>query len=437
MGSSIEGVTKPTSRRGGKSWRRPMLFWIVFLVGGGWLSFLAVTDAAPRVQLPRSPSAEQVVAARDALFQLAASQKAEEVGKIELNAEHLDGITALANQGFAPDRFDIYMADGKLNIAVSHLLQFGRWVNIDVSLAESQHGFPAARLRIGSLSFPQLLSRVFLKVMTQVVRKSWAADVPGLDTVVQSLSVKGQVLYATVQTGDLLDKLASNNGGFDSVLTLKKYCLLAKQQLSHPQSSLAIQVHRAFPADEVSSATVKSNRASIISLAMLVVDKRLGRLANLSDSDVARCRAPAIPITIHNREDLPKHMALSAAIAAGMGVQLAEAMGEWKELADSLSKQSRFQTGDPTGFSFVDLAADRSGFRIARAATSEVEAREMARRLSVATESTLLPEALLTFADGIKGEDFESAYGGISDPRFSGAVSSIDTVLNDHSVLNR
>jgi len=60
--------------------------------------------------------------------------------------------------------------------------------------------------------------------------------------------------------------------------------------------------------------------------------------------------------TLHGRHDLLLHFAVSAYLTASLGPTAAEAVGLFKELADA-------QRG--SGFSFVDLTADKAGIRFA------------------------------------------------------------------------
>jgi hypothetical protein len=137
-----------------------------------------------------------------------------------------------------------------------------------------------------------------------------------------------------------------------------------------------------------------------------------------------------VPTAIYGRQDWPKHWALSAAIAVGAGAQLSEAAGEWKELGDSLARQSQFAIGDPSGFSMADLAADRAGFRTARAAWQAEGAERMAAALAHATPDQLLPAELVRREDALSNASFIKRYGGLDDPRFKQRVREIDAVLD-------
>ena len=80
------------------------------------------------------------------------------------------------------------------------------------------------------------------------------------------------------------------------------------------------------------------------------------------------------PTFLFKRIDLAQHFIGSAAITASMNDQVAKAVGEEKELSDARSG---------SGFSFVDLAADKAGTRFGEMATSSPEsARKLQQKLS-------------------------------------------------------
>ena len=84
------------------------------------------------------------------------------------------------------------------------------------------------------------------------------------------------------------------------------------------------------------------------------------------------------PTFLYKRIDLAQHFIASAAITASMNDQVAQAVGEDKELSDA-------QGG--SGFSFIDLAADKAGTRFGEMATSSPEnARKLQQTMSTITD---------------------------------------------------
>jgi uncharacterized protein YfiM (DUF2279 family) len=166
---------------------------------------------------------------------------------------------------------------------------------------------------------------------------------------------------------------------------------------------------------------VEQNRAALVALAMYVVNPGAGRLAGEASTLAAKCTSRHAPPQFAAREDLPKHWALSAALSVSIGDDVGKAMGEWKELADSRPGGS--------GFSFVDLAADRSGLATAQAATDPARAGFTVRRLRSAREEDLLPVRALALSEGLSEAEFIKAYQAIDSKAFAAAKSRIDAVI--------
>jgi hypothetical protein len=409
---------------------------LIFVVAGLCLG-LALTDPTPLTATRPAPSAEQVGAARDAVTQLAGDAGAPAgISTLRLDPEHLDGLSALASHGFRPDRVNLFVSGAVLHVQASRKLPLGRWLNVTAKASGSHKGFPSLRMQIGSVPLSPFFSRLLLGTARSGLRVT-GADIPPLGDLVREFEVEGQRVAVTVNLPDkvgVLDKLLRTQNTASADLVVKAYCELAEAQRADPQGDLATQVRRAFPLERAAFATTQSNAAAFVALAMAIVDKSAGSLAGVGASDVAACPMPASRITLHGREDLSKHWALSAALAVGPGTQIAGAMGEWKELADSLGRQSRFQPGEPSGFSFVDIAADRSGFRIADAAGQQASAKGVALRLATATQEEILPPSLLSLGEG-PSVDFVKNYGSLDDPRFAQAVKDIDLVLDQKGLL--
>jgi len=90
------------------------------------------------------------------------------------------------------------------------------------------------------------------------------------------------------------------------------------------------------------------------------------RSAILAINDYVNAESPPIyPAFLYKRSDLAQHFMGAATLTASTNSQVAKALGEVKELRDS-------KTGG-SGFSFVDLAADKVGSRFGEIAVSSPE----------------------------------------------------------------
>lgn len=356
---------------------------------------------------------------------------ADEPQIVRLTSRQLAAAGALASDAFKPDRLLIEIDGDRINVTGSHKLPFGRWLNVGIVGHGSKNGFPKVYLTVGSVSFPARISRLILEGTRSVVNLR-GADIPPLDRLVRRFVIEGSDAVALVQvppkTG-IVDQFGDGRGHIDAKAVLATYCRLTVLQSLKPTDELAEAVRRTYPAQTAGAATASSNRAGFVALAMFAVSPRVGDLIGLSDEDIKDCRSEPVALKLHDRFDLAKHWTLSAALAATSGAQFSQAMGEWKELADSVSKRSEFAEGDPSGFSFIDIAADRSGFLMAQTATDTERAPSMAIRMSRIDQDAILPSTLMTLEEGLPESVFVQKYGTIRDARFLEKVRQIDEEL--------
>ena len=393
--------------------------------------WFTLTSSEPIVPTRAAPTAEDVGAGREAYHQLRATRGKKGGSAVALGPAELAGRGAVATHGFRPDGLRLQTQGSVFLVQASHHLPLGRWLNVTVRAESPSKEFPTTHFKVGVWNLPPLLSRWALEVGRWLLGRR--VEVPPLDAMVRDFSVQGGTVKALVRlpgkTG-LVDQMAGAVAvPIDSDQVIRIYCGLTDRQRKAPSSDFAEQVRRAFSIQPEGVAQADFNRAAFIALGVLLVDQRVADFAQVSGEDLAHCRIPTVPASIYGRFDWTKHWTLSAAISGGAGVQLSEAAGEWKELADSLSRQSQFAVGDPSGFSIADLAADRAGFQSANAAVEPDSAERVAAELAKATPEQLLPNDLVKREDGLTNAEFVRRYGGVDDPRFKARVREIDGVL--------
>jgi hypothetical protein len=118
--------------------------------------------------------------------------------------------------------------------------------------------------------------------------------------------------------------------------------------------------------------------------------------------------------TMRGRRDLAQHFLTSAQLAGTAGIQPAQVMGLTKELADSQG---------PSGFSFVDIAADRAGVRFAQ---SVLDRKISMGALGVTfTVESYMPE-IEGLPEKLAAKELAAKFGGKDDPRFLDELKEID-----------
>jgi len=187
-------------------------------------------------------------------------------------------------------------------------------------------------------------------------------------------------------------------------------------QLVQPMFQLA-----ASRSQDAASAA-QENRAALVALAFLAAGQplapMLGGAAPPPGRDAAHPqRAP--DMRLRGRPDWPLHLLISAALAAEGGGPLADAIGLYKEVADS--RQG-------TGFSFGDLAADRAGTRLGLAARRDPLALQ-ARLARGVAEDDLLPE-VHDLPEDMQEPEFRRRFGGVGAPAHLALLHEIETRLD-------
>ncbi len=436
--------------RTGRGWR-----WLAITVLGGLATLSALTlSLAPSIPAPGVPDSAAVDAARGVLSQISKGDaKVGERLNLRLSQAQLDGMADLASQALAPLRAKAQLMPGarktyvgrvksapprarqpdRLVVLMSRPLPLGLWVNIAATARHADGaaaaGLPDIDLRIGRLPVPQwlthmLLSRAWQQLQGDVARPLTLKDAIGRITITASHI---ELAMAHPGRGAALAGLAQASGTVpDSQTVTAAYCALASQ----PATDLAALVRRAFTLPARDGVTPQEhNRALLTAIAMRTVPEYRDRLAGATLPMIARCVPDAAPLLLAGRDDLAKHWALSAALAATLGGQMAQSMGTWKELADSIEGGS--------GFSFVDLAADRSGERFGNAGVNPMLARAVQTRLGAITQPQMLPAELLVRPEGLDQAAFEREYRMVDSPEYARALAAIDMLLDQAGVPTR
>ena len=164
---------------------------------------------------------------------------------------------------------------------------------------------------------------------------------------------------------------------------------------------------------------VLANRAAILALGVILGEEKVATVAKreISLAGIAEAKKLRSRITAYGRHDLPRHFWVSAGLAVISDSEASMAVGIAKEMMDSAGG---------SGFSFVDLTADRAGTLFCIAATrDEDSARAMQRMIrNGATLEDYMPNAL-DLPEGITNVDFKNKYGGLGGARTNELVEEI------------
>ena len=318
-----------------------------------------------------------------------------------------------AEARFSPDRLEV-----RASVQAS-VLPMRPFVNAAVQLAEGSPLPVVERVRVGWLPMPVWLAEVMFQRLTAVV---WTPDdlaaLKGAIKDVQFATTGARLTYEwRGSVADAVRNAMIDPAGRERLRVYQEVLAEATRRLPPGSVSLTELLRPLFATASTRSETsdpINENRAAIVVLTFYV-DGR-------SPADVmpeARSwpRAERRAVTLNGRTDFPKHFMISAALSSNTGGPFADAVGVYKEVADS-------QGG--TGFSFDDIAADRAGSRLGTLA----EGRESARRLQMELAQPLTERAIMPHTSGLPTglpeAEFKQRFGDADAPAYKKVVDDID-----------
>ncbi len=393
------------------------------------LAFFAVaTLLSPSPALPPgpAPTAEAVRSARDSAVELALVLAADGTPRrVRLARRDLEAVATLIEHGVDGVRLRPALEEDAVVVAASAQLAPATWINLVVQASPRLGGAPHLSLGVGSWRVGGAVVDGAFAVIDRWL--AWrGAELPPIESMVRDLAVTDAGAAATVAVprrffSELRDLGGAAPSKVDETLLRLVYGRLLAFEVRQPQASFAMTLRRAFGDRPPAVDAVAYNRAAFVALAMHVVDPDVRKLAGSDVMYGAVMEVQPPELRVGGRPDLAKHFALSAALTAGFEPRFTRAMGEWKELDDSLPGGS--------GFSFVDLTADRAGMHLARAATDPATATRVADLLADTNDSALFPTAAHALTEGLDDAQFTRRFGGLTGENYEQAVARVDQLL--------
>jgi len=170
---------------------------------------------------------------------------------------------------------------------------------------------------------------------------------------------------------------------------------------------------------------VLPNQAAVLALGVILGDDQVVRLSRTDLDPDRRAERAAIRrrSTLHGRQDLSQHFWVSAALTLLLDETRALTVGLLKEMKDS--------TEGGSGFSFVDMAANKAGIRFAVRATQDAaSARSMQLRIVNGAGRYQFMPAIGGLPEGISGDQFQAQFGGMGGRETLRILNDIDGRIN-------
>lgn len=164
---------------------------------------------------------------------------------------------------------------------------------------------------------------------------------------------------------------------------------------------------------------IKENRAIIFVVNAYVNKQKIQALMpKLSDSTVAEY----LPVFIYKRIDLAQHFMISAALTAFANAQITHLIGQEKEFHDAKHG---------SGFSFVDLAADRAGVQFGKTATqSKQKALRFQKNMAAIQNYQAFMPNIEQLPENISRQEFTKRYSSFYSKAYKDQLQTIDSRIS-------
>ncbi|RIZ68057.1 MAG: hypothetical protein D0528_08880 [Methylococcales bacterium] len=333
--------------------------------------FFGVSDQ-PDIAVGWKLTHDDVVRAQKILHE-GAKTKPDDIGSIELTQPDLNLAANYLLNRYSKSAVNIELRSHVLRFTVTTTLpknSFGEYLNISFRLGnDNPNELPTlTKFKAGKLLLPAKLAGFVI------------------DTIIQNTSLKNYVILATRPIKTITidpEKLSiSYYSSMDTMIQARNFLTDGTENpdLDIYQKKLAEIIAQHNPNWRLSLAdllkplfelalqrstlenAIEENKLAIIAVNNYVNRKETKKFFSFPASNLTD--QTRYPTFLYKRIDLAQHFIGSAAITASVNGQIAKVVGEEKELSDA---------NGGSGFSFIDLAADKAGTKLGEIATSSPE----------------------------------------------------------------
>lgn len=349
-----------------------------------------------------------------------------------------------------PGRIDFGLSIAAAATPARRVLPPGRWINVQARFVESDpRGMPRLQaLKVGALplpvtgGLPVLVLRLLVGNAAVEQLQLAAHTVEHLSLTAEGVSLKlkaptglapdsrtprlskanlrrlHQHHEALVKTVARAQPLVSR-GELPLSALLRDALIFAYQQAARESGST-----RAAEGSVSPDALTQEYRLALLAVTMYAVQISPGLLAPELDWSPA----PRHTVVLGGRKDHARHYLLSAALALGADRTLADALGLYKELADTNVRRG-------SGFSFDDMAADHAGAALGEKLMLQPQA--IAALLpQIRDDSGLIP-ATQDLPSLLTAEQFLQRFGDVDSARFREQMQEIERRVQAVPLLAR
>jgi len=397
------------------------------------LVFFGVGDR-PDLVVGWTLTRDDIVRAKKILYE-GAKTKPDAIGTIELSEEDINLATNYLLNRYSKSAVDIQIKNNKLRFIVSMTLPdnpLGKYLNISFRLGnENDEPLPSfTKFKVGKLLLPadfaawiidnvirhSSLNEYFIlatrplksvQIDEQKVTITYFSNLNSLIEAQNFLTNRGDTHTHTIYQQKLAEIIAHHDPEW----------LLSLADLLKPLFALAYQRSTLENA-------IEENR-----IVIFTINDYVNKGIMSKSSPVISASQKHYPAYLYKRVDLAQHFIGSAAITASANGQISKLVGEEKELSDA-------KVG--SGFSFIDLTADKAGTRFGEMATaSAASARKIQQAVAQINDyKDFMPDPR-DLPEHMNEEEFRQRFNSINSPEYQEISKLIDARIAALAIYNR
>lgn len=356
---------------------------------------------------------------------------------LSVKEQDLDSSFALMNRAVRRLKGDATVTRKGLEAAITLALPKNpvrNYVNIRFGIVPSAEGLEVSRVSVGSIALGgESASHLLRYGLNFALGDNLGDEILGA---VRSTQFAGQTAKLRIvpvprlkerlkRAGERIAEVRDDVALFGDPARIRTYyaklVALDKGGLGARSNSLAAYMKPLFQLAKTRGGdAVAENQAAILALVIYFGDPRFERLTGkVRTGDLQGHRRRGREVRLDGRNDLMLHFIISAGLQLVSDHGAAMAIGEFKELLDS--------AGGGSGFSFVDLGADRTGLRFAHTATASAAGAKRIRDILAksASEKVFFP-SFRDLPEKMSDAEFTRRFGGVEDARYRALVEKID-----------
>ncbi len=409
--------------------------WLLRLFGYSLLTVLTLCAATVLFGVGNKPEViglgwdlthEDIARAKKILYE-GAQIKPHELGTIELTENDLNLASNYLLNRYWKSAVYIQLINNKLRFNVTVILPdnpLGKYLNISFRLGkESSHELPGiTKFKVGKLLLP---ARFAAWVIQRVIQNTSLQEYYILATrPIKAVAIDQEKVtityYSSAETlRQARDFLSDSSANPAQAVYQKKLAEIVANHDPEWRLSLAELLQPMFQLALTRSTpdnAIEENRLVIFSVNDYVNKQEIPRL--LAGNGAKPNHKSQYSAFMYKRIDLAQHFIGAAALTATVNSKLAKVMGEQKELSDA---------NGGSGFSFIDLAADKAGTRFGEIATSTPENAQRIQKAMAAIRSysEFMPDPR-DLPEKMDAAEFQARFGAINSEEYRKISNEID-----------